>query len=227
MNLKKPLDHSANIATMERPTGCWKHHGGPNRNGSYEDHVMAKRQLPSPEVLRQLLSYDPETGKLFWKERPVSFFRDNARFTAEQMCRSWNNRFVGVEALATRDGKGYLAGTLLCMKIYAHRAGWAIHYGYWPEHEIDHIDGDGEHNWLSNLREAHRSENQQNRKVSSNSTSGHMGVSYHIRNRKWTARITVNNQTIRLGSFATPEMAAKAYKLAKRKYHRFNPEVRQ
>lgn len=27
---------------------------------------MAKRQLPSPEVLRQLLRYEPETGKLFW-----------------------------------------------------------------------------------------------------------------------------------------------------------------
>ena len=28
---------------------------------------MAKHQLPSPEVLRQLLRYEPETGKLFWK----------------------------------------------------------------------------------------------------------------------------------------------------------------
>lgn len=30
---------------------------------------MAAKALPAQDVLLQLLSYDPETGKLFWKER--------------------------------------------------------------------------------------------------------------------------------------------------------------
>ena len=36
---------------------------------------MAVKALPSPEVLRQLLRYEPETGKLFWKERSALFFK--------------------------------------------------------------------------------------------------------------------------------------------------------
>jgi len=51
------------------PAGACNTKSGPNRNGSYEDHVMAAKALPSPEVLRQLLRYEPDTGKLFWRER--------------------------------------------------------------------------------------------------------------------------------------------------------------
>ena len=35
---------------------------------------MAPKALPSPEVLRQLLCYEPDTGKLFWKERSRDMF---------------------------------------------------------------------------------------------------------------------------------------------------------
>lgn len=40
---------------MDRPAGCFQHTDRPNRNGSSEDHVMAAKALPSPEVLRQLI----------------------------------------------------------------------------------------------------------------------------------------------------------------------------
>lgn len=39
---------------------------------------MAPKPLPSPELLRKLLRYEPVTGKLYWRERSVEHFRDSA-----------------------------------------------------------------------------------------------------------------------------------------------------
>ena len=43
---------------------------------------MANKPLPTPEVLRQLLTYDPETGKLFWAQRGAEWFTDGTYHTA-------------------------------------------------------------------------------------------------------------------------------------------------
>jgi len=36
---------------------------------------MAKRADITPELCRQLMRYDQETGKLFWRPRPASMWR--------------------------------------------------------------------------------------------------------------------------------------------------------
>ncbi len=78
-----------------------------------------------------------------------------------------------------------------------------------PENKkcIDHIDNNRKNNNLINLRFATHSQNQQNRSMSKNNTSGFKGVSWNKNIMKWTAVIEVNYKTIRLGSFINKEDA--------------------
>ena len=136
---------------------------------------MTKRTLPTPETLRQLLRYDPETGKLFWRERGPEWF-PNATHSREHNQGKWNSRLSGKEALSGRT-KGYATGMLLNGNYAAHRVIWAIVYGVWPEAEIDHINGVKHDNRIVNLREASRGENSRNIGLRSNNSSGYKGVS--------------------------------------------------
>lgn len=188
---------------------------------------MAKKPLPSPDELRQLLSYDPETGDLTWKRRPASMFEDNRCFTAEDMCRRWNSRFAGKPALASIDGNGYRFGLVLWNRVAAHRAAWAIFHGKWPDDCIDHINGVPSDNRISNLRDATYSQNQHNRAIHPHNKAGFPGVSFDRNRNKWQAKIRVNWKQIHLGRYDTPEAAAEAYRSAKRRLHPFAPEVRR
>lgn len=167
---------------------------------------MAKRQLPSPEVLRQLLRYEPDTGKLFWKERPEG-------------PAAWNGRFAGKEAISSPDGFGYLHGRVDYIPVRAHRVIFAMVYGYWPEAQVDHINGDRSDNRIENLRGATWSENQRNKGTQSNNKSGAKGVYWNAQRRKWHAQIKVNGDTLYLGRFARLEDARMAYQQAAKDYH--------
>lgn len=97
------------------------------------------------ERLRELLTYDPETGEFRW------------RYT--RGCRA----------------RGQIAGTVTCLgyltiaidgrKYKAHRLAWLHVHGEWPYPEIDHINRIKLDNRLVNLRRATRAENNANRVV--------------------------------------------------------------
>ena len=72
---------------------------------------------------------------------------------------------------------------------------------------VDHIDNNRQNNNLINLRFATHSQNQQNRSISKNNTSGFKGVSWNKKMMRWTAVIEVNYKQIRLGSFINKEDA--------------------
>lgn len=179
---------------------------------------MAPKALPSPEVLRQLLRYEPETGKLFWKERGTEWFAD-ARYKAEVNAVWWNRKWSGAEALTADNGAGYRTGRVLGLKVKAHRVAFAIYHGKWPNGEVDHINGDTSDNRINNLRDATKSENMRNRALHSNNTSSIKGVSWRKDVKKWSAQIYVDRKQIHLGYFDDMEEAARVRAAAAAKYH--------
>jgi len=80
-----------------------------------------------------------------------------------------------------------------------------------PGQQADHINRLTLDNRKSELRLCTGSQNQHNAAKRTDNTSGYKGVSWHKRNKKWQARITVNGKDRYLGSFLTPELAHEAY----------------
>ena len=179
---------------------------------------MAKRILPTPEQLREILRYEPETGKLYWKARPVGMFSDG-NTSAEANCKSWNTKWSGKEAFTAINDSGYRCGRVFDRMYRAHRVIWAVHYGEWPEGQIDHIDNDRLNNRIGNLREATNSENTRNQGIRKANTSGFKGVSWNSMAKAFHARIGVDGRNTHLGYHATAEAAHAAYCEAAKKYH--------
>lgn len=143
---------------------------------------MAKKDLPSPEVLRQLLRYELDTGKLFWRERGLEWFNSPAAMAR------WNGKHAGREALRCVHGHGYPKGVVLGVSLRAHRVAWAITFGTWPD-VIDHIDGDVANNAISNLRNVTQAENNRNASRRKDNKSGVVGVYRRPASGKWIATI--------------------------------------
>lgn len=179
---------------------------------------MASKALLSPDILRQLLTYDPDTGKLFWNERSSDFFLSNER-NSEDSARAWNRKFSGREALYAVGTSGYLQGSLLGRNCRAHRAAWAIYHGEWPTEHIDHVNGVRADNRICNLRQATRSQNLCNRGAPSHNTSGFKGVYWSAREKKWHVQICFGGKRKSMGYFKDKADAVSAYAQAARQYH--------
>lgn len=83
---------------------------------------------------------------------------------------------------------------------------------------VDHINQNKADNRKCNLRIVNHSQNNMNKPMPKNNTSGYVGVNYHKKNRKWTASISVNRHQIYLGSFEMIQDAIEARKKAEEKY---------
>lgn len=85
-------------------------------------------------------------------------------------------------------------------------------------YDVDHINHNVKDNRKSNLRIVTRSQNNMNRSLQSNNTSGATGVCFDKRLNKWQARITVKRKTFNLGLFTDFKDAVNARKCAEIKY---------
>ncbi len=148
----------------------------------------------------QILRYDEETGKLFWRIK-----------------RS-NNVLAGQEA-GTLGRTGYIVIGIDRKYYKAHRLAILLTSGAWPAGVVDHVNGIKIDNRLIDLRVASHAENCRNQGISRNNACGVKGVHWHIRRRKWAASIRLNWKLHHLGYFDTIEAAAAAYNEASLRLH--------
>lgn len=153
-------------------------------------------------LLRELLSYDSETGVFTWRTKP-------------------SPRLPAGCVAGTRLPNGYRHIKLAGRYYKAHRLAWLYVTGAWPALDIDHRNGSRDENWFNNLREATGSLNQQNRRVASRGkkSCNLLGAYRHRPGNCWHSRIRVSGRVISLGYFNTPEEAHTAYVKAKRRLH--------
>ena len=162
--------------------------------------------LPPTKFLLEALRYEPSTGKLYWRKRPLEHFSTLGQH------RRWNNRYAGTEAFCTLDKVwGYLRGNIGKKAFLAHRVVWKMVRGTEPPAIIDHRDRDTTNNRDENLREASPTQNVINSKKS--------GICFDAKRGKWRARVTDGKTRVHLGWHETEAEALTARKLAAAKLY--------
>ncbi len=176
-----------------------------------------RKSLPTPEELRKMLRYEPETGRLFWRNRTPDMFPSGKVATSNQ-CKSWNKRYGGNETFKSVNLYGYLWGHLSNSNMMAHRVAYAIHHGAWPRSTIDHKNGNRADNRAENLRDVTQAENCRNRKTATNNTSGQTGVHWRKDCSRWQAYIKTPGKIKHLGYFTDKNAAIAARKDGEKTY---------
>src|SRR6478609_8618588 len=90
--------------------------------------------MHSQEALELLLRYEPNTGFLFWRERPVSMF------SSARSWKSWNSRLANKKVRFSKDAYGYSTMTLFDKKEKVHQLVCRMVFGDYSG-VVDHING--------------------------------------------------------------------------------------
>jgi len=166
---------------------------------------MAPKTLPSRDLVRQLLNYDPASGEFTWRHRPQEMFPTFKGF------KIWNGKYADKKAGGTMT-RGYRTITVEYESFLGHRLAWLLMHGEPVPAQIDHINRNPSDNRISNLRAATYSQNIANTGMWSHNRSGFRGV--HSYFNRFYAQIRHEGRTIYLGSFLTIEEARDAYRAA-------------
>ena len=168
--------------------------------------MTAPKKVEVPiSVFQDYFNYDPETGIISWEK----IHKKNSR------------RKIGdVAGVISRKDNGtpYRIIKFFYSLYSAHRLAWALHYGKWPDSQIDHINGNGLDNRISNLRDVDGSTNLRNQKKNKHNTSGFTGVYWNKTESKWHASLRVNGKDKFLGQFTHIDDAVVARVAANKKY---------
>lgn len=149
--------------------------------------------------LKELFSYDPETG-VFTRLVTV------------------NSQAKAGDIATCRSRYGYTVFRVDGRLYRANRMAHLYMTGELPRHQVDHINGMRSDDRWVNLRDVMPQKNAQNSRVARpGNKSGLLGVSPN-RNR-FSASIVVSGKKTHLGTFDTAEIAHEAYVSAKRQLH--------
>lgn len=166
---------------------------------SYKDLGVLKEHLTQDE-LKEVLHYDPETGIFIWLVNYGGHIvKGREAGNVDTDCR------IG--------GKTYRRIKVYKKSYAAHRLAFLYMTGVFPD-VVDHINGNGIDNRWENLRNTTLSGNNRNARKRHDNRSGHAGVSWHKRTKKWAAYITYESKTRHLGIFDKLENAISARKVA-------------
>lgn len=155
--------------------------------------TVEKVELTHAALLRELM-YDEESGNFYSRRR---YSQDGTP-----------------QRVGHIKPKGYGVVSASGWPYAAHRLAWFYVHGQWPEHEVDHINGNKTDNRICNLREVTKKQNQENRK-NFNGKSGVRGVCWAESAGKWKAYIRHNKKLYNLGLFDSKEEAGAAAKAAR------------
>lgn len=161
----------------------------------------------SQQELGQLLAYDPDSGLLRWREKPL------LGLPTDRSVKAWNSRFAGGVAGTRKQssGKQYIQVNIKGRFYPCHRVIWVMVHGSIDQAlEIDHINGDGLDNRLVNLRLVSHQDNQKNLSRRSDNQTGVCGVSWDEGRSRWVVRGHVAGKQKNLGRFENFESAVAA-----------------
>lgn len=103
------------------------------------------------EIVRELLDYNHETGKFYWKERGVHLFNDGIK-TAAHVCKIWNSGNAGKEAFTSINIHGHLHGSINKKSVNAHSIAWLWMTGEKAKY-LHHKNNDKTDNRFCNLED--------------------------------------------------------------------------
>lgn len=112
------------------------------------------------------------------------------------------------KVLGGNTANGYKSIGLFGKRYLQHRIAWLLVTGSWPEHQIDHINGDRSDNRWVNLRQCTNALNNQNfKKLRCTNTSGHRNVFAH--KGAWMVQLKLDGKAVYIGRFADKDEAIK------------------
>lgn len=145
----------------------------------------------------------------------VTYFKETGSFV---WARTRKGASAGSQA-GSIHAKGYITIRIHDRLYLAHRLAWYIETGEQPE-QIDHINGVKDDNRICNLRAATPNQNQHNKALNKNNTSGVKGVSWNESKKKWEARVWMDGKCNRLGRFSDLAMADAAVRQFRKDKHK-------
>ena len=174
--------------------------------------IQAGKRFGAKDVA-MFVRYFPKEGNFVWLDRPNSHFKRNRDATV------WRNKYVGMPAFITDNGRGYRVANISGQRIYAHRAAFACMTGEWPKMEVDHINGNPADNRWENLRDVSARVNCQNKPAPKRrNSSGFLGICRTNKPSCWVPQISIGNKSINLGATPCLGVAIARRKDAERKY---------
>lgn len=176
----------------------------------------------SRDDVLDILRYEPETGFLYWL--PRTFGKEASRFNSR-----WSGKRAGCGSIV--DGYRRISLTINGVRKvhFEHRLIWFMIHGSWPIGDIDHLNHDRNDNRIENIRDVSKSDNQKNGGLGTRNKSGHIGVCWATRKKRW--KVSCGSKFI--GHFVDKGEAIKAAEEARaaRGYHphhgKFSPQRSQ